>query len=185
MSNYLKPFLFKNSTCYLVLLATCCFACTRKTYRTLPNGAVVISYKHNGSLVEEVKGFQTISPPELIPEPDSNEALVSGLVTDAYSNENLAFCLITLNGNKTQTAVSDLDGQYKLTIIPGEYTIKCDAMGRADSTRKITIKAREHIKINFYTGGGMLWCFGYAPGIWERIKMFPKRMYYWVFTPNK
>ncbi len=68
----------------------------------------------------------------------ASAGIITGKIVDAISNEPLPGVRIAVIGHKTG-AISGFDGSYKLTLDPGDYSLKITSIGYLDSTLKITV----------------------------------------------
>jgi len=68
----------------------------------------------------------------------SKTAVVSGQVTDGKTNDPIIGATIQVN-NLPQGAVSNVQGNYRLTLIPGSYTLRVSSVGYEQSEYKVRI----------------------------------------------
>jgi hypothetical protein len=74
--------------------------------------------------------------------------IFSGQVSSAETHETLPFAHIRLNGTTDHIAVSDDNGEFKLTgISPGEYLLTCSYLGYKRQERRLTITGNLHLQI--------------------------------------
>jgi iron complex outermembrane receptor protein len=76
-----------------------------------------------------------------------NTALIKGKVTDAQNADVLVGAIISLQTN--QGAQSDLDGNYRLSVKPGKYTLNCQLVGYVKASQTIILKANDSLTLNF------------------------------------
>src|ERR1035441_51781 len=70
--------------------------------------------------------------------------VITGKIVDATSNEPLPGARIAVVGKHTG-AISGFDGSYKLSLDPGDYSLKITYSGYLDTALKITVTEGEQI----------------------------------------
>ncbi len=75
----------------------------------------------------------------------AQQAVLSGVVTDERSGEQLVAAVISLEGNgKALQAVSDIDGRYSISGVDyGQYLLSVSFIGKQDYTQQLTIDQSE------------------------------------------
>lgn len=68
----------------------------------------------------------------------AKSGLLTGKISDATSNEPLPGARIAVVGTR-KGAISGFDGSYKLTLDPGDYTLKISYVSYLDTLVKITV----------------------------------------------
>jgi len=76
------------------------------------------------------------------------QTMVSGLVTDANEGITLPSANVYLDGTTIGT-VTNLNGEYRLPLNPGSYSIVVSFMGYENLTKDITIQADQTAILNF------------------------------------
>ncbi|MDA3880823.1 MAG: TonB-dependent receptor [Prolixibacteraceae bacterium] len=75
------------------------------------------------------------------------KGVVSGIITDAGSNEPLPAASVYLEGTSTGTITND-DGRYYLPVKSGSYTLQVSFLGYDTAEREITIDDGTSLEIN-------------------------------------
>jgi outer membrane receptor protein involved in Fe transport len=81
----------------------------------------------------------------------AQNATIQGRITDAATQEPLAG--VTVRIGETG-AISSLDGDYKVSVPAGAYTIRLLYTGYADLNRDVKVKAGEMLQMNLEMGSG-------------------------------
>ncbi len=79
---------------------------------------------------------------------EKGKGVVRGLLTDKETGDPLIGANIYLKNDITLGTTSDLNGNYKLEIAPGDYEIAFSYTGMKVETRKVTVIEGEVIEIN-------------------------------------
>lgn len=90
-------------------------------------------------------GFQLVT---------AQEAHIKGTITDFESHDPLAGA--TVKVDKTKGALSDANGQFKLTLAPGEHDIAVSFVGYKNEKKHITVNAGDNLTIDFQLNSSAL-----------------------------
>lgn len=77
-----------------------------------------------------------------------SQTAISGVVTDSLNNEPLPFANVYIKGT-TQGSTTNLNGEYRLGVNEGTYTIVVSFMGYQSSEKEVTIGAGETVTLDF------------------------------------
>ena len=71
---------------------------------------------------------------------------ITGTITDAATGEPIIGAAVTASA--TKAVATDLDGNFKLALEPGEYDIKITYVGYPPQEKKVTV-ADKYVKLSF------------------------------------
>lgn len=63
---------------------------------------------------------------------------VSGVITDGITGEGIQFASVVANGDRLNYAMSDSDGRYSISVIPGEVELSFNSVGYKKETVNIS-----------------------------------------------
>ena len=63
---------------------------------------------------------------------------VSGVITDDITGEGIQFASVVANGDRLNYAMSDSDGRYSISVIPGEVELSFNSVGYKKETVNIS-----------------------------------------------
>ena len=75
------------------------------------------------------------------------QSTIKGKVTDASSGETIIGASIVYAPGKGAT--TDIDGNFTMTLEPGDYTLGCSSLGYKTVSKTVTLKAGQNLEINF------------------------------------
>ncbi|MEE4178564.1 MAG: SusC/RagA family TonB-linked outer membrane protein [Bacteroides sp.] len=76
---------------------------------------------------------------------------IRGVVRDRQTQETLPGANVVIQGTTTG-AITDLDGQYTITVGAGQYTVVASYIGFEPVTREVTVVAGQTVTLNFEMG---------------------------------
>jgi len=77
-----------------------------------------------------------------------SQTLVNGVVKDANGGAELPYSTIVVKGTTAGT-ITNLNGEYKLPVKAGSYTLVASFMGYEDQEKEITIEEGKTLRLNF------------------------------------
>lgn len=77
-----------------------------------------------------------------------SQTIVSGVVKDSTSDAPLPFSTIILKGTTIGTT-TDLNGEYRMTLSPGAYTLVASYMGYESMEKEVTVEEGQNFNLDF------------------------------------
>ncbi|MEE8580059.1 MAG: carboxypeptidase-like regulatory domain-containing protein, partial [Myxococcota bacterium] len=78
----------------------------------------------------------------------AQQGTIAGSVVSADTQEPLAGATITIVG-LARGAVAGADGSYRLTLVPGLYTVRATFLGYSTAEEQVTVVAGQTVDLTF------------------------------------
>lgn len=77
-----------------------------------------------------------------------SQAMLSGVIKDLSNGATLPFANVVIKGTTIGTT-TDLNGEYKLPLSPGTYTIEASFIGYEKLDKEVTVEKSQNVKLDF------------------------------------